>query len=232
MKVSEFMRVDVVTAGPDMNVADVASQMIRSQVSGMPVVDGSNKIVGVVTEGDLLRRAESGTEHHRPRWLQIFIGSAGLADEYIKSHALKVKDVMTSDVVAINSDESLDTAVDLMEKRRIKRLPVTKDGKLIGILSRADVLAAFVYKARVAKPSAAKDGDIRAAILDAFEKENWLRGDRLSVVVRNGAVELYGTVISESERKALVVMAERTNGVKAVSDKLTYVDPIALTPVM
>ena len=227
MKVSEFMRVDVVTARPDMNVADVASQMIRSHVSGMPVVDGANKIIGVVTEGDLLRRAESGTERHRPRWLQIYIGSAGLADEYVKSHALKVKDVMTADVVAINSDDTLDAAVDLMEKRRIKRLPVIKDGKLIGILSRADVLAAFVYKARAAKPSAAKDGDIRRAILDAFEKENWLRGDRLVVVVRNGTVELYGTVMSENERKALVVMAEQINGVCLTSAPMEQTSLIA-----
>jgi len=230
MNVADFMRIDVVTARANMNVSDVASQMVRSHVSGMPVVDDEDNLIGIVSEGDLLRRAEAGTDRHRPRWLQVLMGSARLADEYVKSHALKVRDVMTTDVLTIDAADSLDVAVDLMERRRVKRLPVVSDGKLIGILSRADVLAAFVYKVRATKPSSATDGEIRQAILEAFEKEKWLRGDRLTVVVRDGDVELTGTIMSENERKAITVMAGSIEGVKGVIDKLTYVDPIAFTP--
>ena len=230
MNVADFMRIDIVTARPNMNVSDVASQMVRSHVSGMPVVDDEDNLIGIVSEGDLLRRAEAGTDRHRPRWIQILMGSARLADEYVKSHALKVKDVMTSNVVSVDAADSLDTAVDLMERHRVKRLPVVSDGKLIGILSRADVLAAYVYKVRATKPGSATDGEIRQAILEAFEKEKWLRGDRLTVVVREGEVELSGTIMSENERKALTVMAGGIEGVKSVTDNLTYVDPIAFTP--
>lgn len=230
MNVADFMRIDIVTARPNMNVSDVASQMVRSHVSGMPVVDDEDTLIGIVSEGDLLRRAEAGTDRHRPRWLQVLMGSARLADEYVKSHALKVKDVMTSTVVSIDAADSLDTAVDLMERHRVKRLPVVSDGKLIGILSRADVLAAYVYKVRATKPGSATDGEIRQAILEAFEKEKWLRGDRLTVVVREGEVELSGMIMSENERKALTVMAGSIDGVKRVTDNLTYVDPIAFTP--
>lgn len=232
MKVANFMRIDVVTARPNMNVSDVASQMVRSHVSGMPVVDDDDNIIGIVTEGDLLRRAEAGTDRHRPRWLQILMGPARLADEYVKSHALKVEDVMSTDIACVGPQDSLDSAVDLMERRGIKRVPVVSDRKLIGILSRADVLAAYVYKVRSTSSDGATDGEIRKNILDAFEKEKWLRGDRLAVVVRDGEVELTGTVMSENERKALAVMAGGIKGVKRVSDKLTYIDPIALTPAM
>ncbi len=230
MNVADFMRIDVVTARPNMKVVDVASQMVRSHVSGMPVVDENDNVIGIVSEGDLLRRAEAGTNHHRPRWLQFLMGSARLADEYVKSHGLKVKDVMTSNVATVDAADTLDTAVDLMEKRGVKRLPVVSDGKLIGILSRADVLAAFVYNVRASKTGGKSDGKIRQEILEAFEKEKWLRGDRLTVVVREGLVELSGIVISEKERKALIVMAENAEGVKGVSDKLTFVDLVTLTP--
>jgi CBS domain-containing protein len=232
MKVADFMRIDVVTARPNMNVSDVASQMVRSHISGMPVVDDDDTVIGIVTEGDLLRRAEVGTDHHRRRLLQFLMGPARLADEYVKSHARMVKDVMTADVALLDPQDSLDTAVDLMERRGIKRVPVVSDGKLIGILSRADVLAAYVYKVRSSNSSGATDGEIRKSILDAFEKEKWLRGDRLAVVVRDGEVELTGAVMSENERKALTVMASSIEGVRRVSDKLTYIDPIALTPAM
>lgn len=232
MKVADFMRIDVVTVHPNMNVSDVASQMVRSHVSGMPVVDDDDNVIGVVTEGDLLRRVEAGTDRHRPRWLQIVMGPARLADEYVKSHALKVKDVMTNDVASVGPHDTLDSAVDLLERRGIKRVPVVSDGKLIGILSRADVLAAYVYKVRSTSSSGATDGEIRKSVLEAFEKEKWLRGDRLAVVVRDGEVELTGAVMSENERKALTVMASTIKGVRGVSDKLTYIDPIALTPAM
>ena len=232
MNVADFMRIDVVVARPSMNVADVASQMVRSHVSGMPVVDENENVIGIVSEGDLLRRAEAGTDHHRPRWLQFLMGSSRLADEYVKSHGLKVKDVMTTDVATVDAADTLDTAVDYMERRGVKRLPVVSDGKLIGILSRADVLAAFVYNVRKESSDGKSDGEIRQAILDAFEKEKWLRGDRLTIVVRDGAVELSGVVMSENERKALLVMAEGVKGVRSVADNLTFVDPATLTPII
>ncbi len=232
MKVSDYMRIETITASADMKASDVASQMVRSHVSGMPVVDKSNKVVGIITEGDLLRRAEIETEHHRPRWLQFLLGSSRLAEDYVKSHARTVKDIMSKDVAVIDSNAPLDDAVEMMERRGVKRLPVVNGGTLVGIISRADILAAFVYKARSEKKESASDGEIRQAIISEFEKNKWLHGDRLSIVVRNGEVDISGTVMSESERKAFVTLAESAAGVKKVHDHLIYVDPIALTPMI
>ena len=138
MKAGEVMTRNVVSIGTDASVADMVKLMFDNRISGLPVVDDQGGLVGIVTEGDCLRRAEIGTERKRPRWLELLIGPGRLADEYIHTHSRKVAEVMTQSPITITEDTSLEEVVHLMESRRIKRLPVVRNGKVVGIVSRAN----------------------------------------------------------------------------------------------
>jgi CBS domain-containing protein len=135
MKASEIMTMGVHTVKPDVSVADAARLMIEQGISGLPVVDATGQVVGIVTEGDFLRRAETGTERRRPRWLEILVGPGRLASEYVRTHGRKVADIMTSEVVTASADTPVQEIVGVMEKHRIKRVPVVKEGAVVGIVS-------------------------------------------------------------------------------------------------
>src|SRR5262249_18475060 len=154
-----------------------------------PVVDDKGSLVGIVTEGDFLRRAETGTERKRPRWLEFFTRPGRLADEYVQSHGRKVSEVMTPDPVTVAEDTSMEEIVRLMEGRRIKRLPVLRAGKVVGIVSRANLLHALAAVGREAPPSQKDDQTIRARILANLAKQPWAPRNLIDVTVRNGAVE-------------------------------------------
>ena len=143
MKAGEVMTRNVVSIGTDASVADMVKLMFDNRISGLPVVDDQGGLVGIVTEGDCLRRAEIGTERKRPRWLELLIGPGRLADEYIHTHSRKVAEVMTQSPITITEDTSLEEVVHLMESRRIKRLPVVRNGKVVGIVSRANLVHAL-----------------------------------------------------------------------------------------
>jgi CBS domain-containing protein len=225
MKVSEVMTHRVVTVGSTATVADAATLMLKHGISGLPVVDRKGALVGMVTEGDLLRRSESGTERHRPRWLEFILGPGRLAKEYVGSHGRKVAEVMTKEVATIGENANLDKVVELMERRRIKRLPVMRGGKVVGIVSRANLLHGL---AGMAPPvGGADDATIRKRLMAELAKQPWAPRASTNIVVRNGVVHFWGAIFDDRERGALKVAAENLPGVKAVKDHMVWVEPMS-----
>jgi CBS-domain-containing membrane protein len=199
--------------------------MLQKRVSGLPVIDADGNLAGIVTEGDLLRRAETGTERKRPRWLEFVLGPGRLADEYVRTHGRKVAEIMTVEPQTISEDTPLDEIVRCMEKHRVKRLPVVRDRQVVGIVSRANLLHALASLAPAAPRPAPGDFDIRQRLMTELDRQKWTPLAALNVVVRNGIVELWGTITDERERQALIVLAENIAGVKAVRDHLAWVEP-------
>jgi CBS domain-containing protein len=227
MNASDVMTRNVATVESRASVAEAIGLMLDKQVSGLPVVDDAGKVVGILSEGDLLRRSETGTERHRPRWLEILMGPGRMAGEYVRTHGRKVEEIMTREVVSVTEETPLDEVVQLMERRRIKRVPVINGGSLVGIISRADLLRAL---ARALEPKPAQptsDDAIRERILAELAKAAWVPREGLTITVTNGVVDLNGVILDENEREALRVAAENVPGVKAVEDRLVWVEPVS-----
>jgi CBS domain-containing protein len=228
MKVSDIMTHPVITVTPETTVGAAAELMLGHHVSGLPVVNAAGEVVGIVTEGDLLRRAETGTERRRARWLEFLIAPGRLASEYAHANGRQVGEVMTDTVVTVGPHDAVADLIDLLERRRIKRVPVIDRGMLVGIVSRANLVRALIRNLpRDAGLDGVPDREIRDRILAEIAKQPW--GPRASVEVRveNGVVELHGTVIDDRERPALRVLAENVPGVKEVRDHLTWVEPLS-----
>lgn len=225
MKAKDVMTTNVVCVSPQATVLHAVRIMLQRNVSGLPVVADSGQLVGMITEGDLLRRAETGTEKHRSRWLEFLLGPGRLATDYVHTHGRKIEAIMTPDPVTVTEDTPLEELVRTMEKRRIKRVPVVLDGKVVGIISRANLLHALAGVARDIKTGGATDAEIRASILAELNKESWAPVGALDVSVHQGVVELWGTIMDDRMRPALIVVAENVPGVKEVRDHLAWVDP-------
>jgi len=223
MKAHDVMTWGTITVEPEASVARAVRLMLQNKISGLPVVDDKGQLVGMVTEGDFLRRGELGTQRQRPRWLEFLLGPGRLAAEYVQSSGQKVGEIMTPDPKTITPETPLDEVVSLMERHRIKRLPVVQDGKLVGIVSRANLLHALASVAREVKAPAGDDAAIREQILGECARQRW--APHVNVVVRDGAVGLWGVITDERERQALIVAAENVRGVKAVHDHLAWVEP-------
>jgi CBS domain-containing protein len=206
-------------------IADAAGLMLQHRISGLPVVDEKGQLLGIVTEGDLLRRAETGTERRHKPWLELLLGPGRLAEEYVDAHAQFVSEVMTRDVVSVTPQSPLPEVVRLMERRNVKRLPVLEAGKLVGIISRANLVRALLNN--LPEPAERSDAEIRDSILAEMAKQPW--GSRASVAVQvmAGVVELTGAITDERERIALRVLAEGIPGVKAVRDRVVWVEPMS-----
>ncbi len=229
MKASDVMTRNVVTVARETPVAQAIRLMLDNNVSGLPVLDDTGKVVGILTEGDLLRRSETGTEKHRPRWLEILMGPGRMAGEYVRAHGRKVEEIMTSDLVSVTRETPLDEMVRLMERRRIKRLPVLDDNVLVGIVSRADLLRSLLHALEAQHSEARRDDEIREQILAELAKAAWVPRDGLSISVKDGVVDLNGVILDEKEREALRVVAENAPGVKAVEDHLVWIEPMSGT---
>jgi CBS domain-containing protein len=226
MKAKDVMTTHVVTISTGASAAQAAELMLQHRISGLPVVDRNGNVVGIVTEGDFLRRAELGTERQRPRWLEFLAGPGRLAAEYSRASGRKVDDVMTSDVRTIDEEVELSEVVRMMESYQIKRLPVVRDGKLVGIVSRANLLHALSSLARNAGEAPEPDDyRIRKHILSEFDRLPWAPRAMLNVVVNDGIVELWGSILDERQRQALIIVVENAPGVKAVHDRLVWLDP-------
>jgi CBS domain-containing protein len=217
MSAHEIMTRDVISIGPLTSILDAANLMLRAHVSGLPVLDESGALVGVVSQSDFLRRSEIGTQRERPVWLQFLIGSSGLAADFVRERGRKVQDVMTRDPVTVQEDTSLDELVRLMEKHHVHRLPVMRDKTLVGIVTRSNLLRAVATMAGEVPSPTLDDDQIREHLIGTISAKAW-RPDSLQVTVRNGVVHLYGVVLDENSRQASVVAAENTAGVKEVHD--------------
>lgn len=236
MKAADVMTRKVIALAPDTLVHKVAETMIEHRISGAPVVDAGRRVIGILTEGDLVRRSEIGTERRRPWWLELLTDDSGRAAEYVKSRGLKAADVMTRSVISVTPRTPLREIADMMEKWTIKRVPVVSGGKLVGIVSRHDLLRALAgtkLAAAAAKSKSAKgarpkrdDTTIRDYLRRQTETESWTDAATVNFVVENGTVELFGAVRSEAQRDALRIMAESAPGVRAVKNRLTVMPNI------
>ncbi|HXT78961.1 MAG TPA: CBS domain-containing protein [Acetobacteraceae bacterium] len=225
MIVADVMTRHVISVAPDASVEEAARLMLSRGISGLFVVDKAGELAGIVTEGDLLRRDELGTQRHRPWWLSMLVSPGRQAADFTRTHGRHVSDVMTEEVVSVPADARLEDVVETMERHRIKRVPVTADGRVVGVVSRSDLLRALVGRAREDSPTATDDRSLRASILDALEKQSWAPMTTLNVTVTAGVVDLWGSISQEQERRAICIVAENTPGVKSVRDHLVYVEP-------
>ena len=225
MKAQDVMTRDVITIDPDSTVLQAARLMLQHHVSGLPVVDGNGNLVGVLSEGDFLRRRETKTERRRSRWLEFLMGPGRIAAEYSHSHGSKVSEVMSTDVQSVEQDTALEDIVELMERKRIKRVPVLCGGQLVGIVTRSNPMHAMVSLARMAQPASKDDAAIREKLLAEMQHEKWAPLATVDIVVHEGMVELWGVIVDERQRTALKVAAENIPGVKAVIDHLVWVEP-------
>ena len=223
MKAHDVMTWGAITVEPNASVTRAVRLMLQNKISGLPVVDANGQLVGMVTEGDFLRRGELGTQRQRPRWLEFLLGPGRLAAEYVQSSGQKVAQVMTPEPKTITPETPLEEVVRLMERHRVKRLPVVQDGKLVGIVSRANLLHALASVAHEVKAPAANDATIREQILTECARQRW--APHVDVVVRDGVVSLWGVITDERERQAFIVAAENVPGVKAVHDHLAWIEP-------
>src|SRR5215475_13461502 len=161
MKASDIMTPGVISADPDATVLQAARHMLQHHISGLPVIDKTGKLVGILSEGDFLRRRETGTDKKRSRWLEFLMGPGSMAAEYTRTHGSRIADVMTTKVQTVDEDAPLEQIVELMEKYRIKRVPVLRGDKVVGIVTRANLMHAMVSLARVGTKAAKDDATIR-----------------------------------------------------------------------
>jgi CBS domain-containing protein len=220
MRAADIMTTRVVTVRADAHVSEVARLMSENGISAVPVVDADQNVIGIVSEGDLLRRGETGTERRRGRWLRAFAEPETLANEYLKAHGRRAAQVMTRDVVTVDIDMPVAAIVDLLERHGIKRVPVVRDGKLAGIVSRANLVRALVAAPAARPEIAADDGAIQAQLADELARTGFANVRDVNVIVSEGTVHLWGHYGSATERKAINVAAEGIPGVRAVVDHL------------
>jgi CBS domain-containing protein len=224
IRVRDVMTREVISVAPNQSVLEAAQRMLQNRISGLPVINADGKLVGIVTEGDFLRRGEIGTQRQRPRWLEFLVGPGRMASEYVHASGRRVEEVMTPDPYTVTEDDSLQAVVELMERRRVKRLPVLRDGRVVGIVSRANIMNACIEFAHY-PPGPTDDATIRERVIAALAGVSWAPdGD---VKVHDGVVELSGIITDERERKACIVAVENAGGVKAVHDHMVWVEPMS-----
>jgi CBS domain-containing protein len=231
MDVSALMTRKVVTVPPDMPVATVAALLVDRRLSAVPVVDSEQHVLGIVSEGDLMRRPETGTERHRSWFARLFAAPETAAEQFVKSHGLKAKDVMTAPAITIAPDASIADAAELMERARVKRIAVTVENRLVGIIARADLVRALAT-AQPAIAANVNDHDIRERLEDALERERWVPFGDIYVTVLEQTVHLWGTVRSAAQMEAIEVLARGTPGVRSVKNHLTITPSAVRGPLL
>jgi CBS domain-containing protein len=227
MKASDVMSSRVVSIAPEATVLEAIELMLENRISGLPVIDRAGALVGIVTEGDFLRRAETGTERKRPRWLEFLLGPNSLAKDYVRSHGRKVEEVMTRELITASEDMPLAEVVRIMERKRVKRLPVMRGREIVGIVSRANLLHALATMSRNLPDLAKSDAEIRQRVMDEVEKQPWTPIALIDIIVKDGVVELWGSITEAQQGDALKVCAENVPGVKAVVSHLSWIEPMS-----
>ena len=221
MRAMDVMTSKVITVDENASVITVAKLLAERGISAVPVVDSENRVIGMVSEGDLLHRAETGTERRQSWWLEMMASTNRLAGDYIKSHSGNVKDVMTRDVLSVTETTSVADIAILLETNRIKRVPVLRDGKLVGIVSRANLVRALAMT--VNEPTSSTEADdrtIRDNLLAELKAQRWAEVAPANITVKDGVVHWWSSYLSEQEKRALVVAAENIPGVRRVEDHL------------
>lgn len=221
MKAQDIMTRDVITVGPDKSVKDIAALMVEKHVSGIPVVGDNGAIIGIVSQSDLLHRAEVGTQRKHKWWFRLFADSNALANEFVKTHGHKAHDIMTRYVVSVREDAELRDVADILDKHRIKRVPVVKEGRLVGLVTRGDLVRALTL-AQVSKPAQKVDNAaLHKALQARIQKQPWINKTYINLTANDGKVEMWGFVESAEQHRALRLLVEETAGVTKVDDKIT-----------
>jgi CBS domain-containing protein len=216
----------VITVGIAASIVEAANIMLEKHVSGLPVIDETGKLVGIVSQGDFIRRAEIGTQRKRGRWLKALLGPGKAASDFVREQGRKVGEIMTLDPFTVTEDAALSDIVLLMERHRVKRLPVLRGDQRVGIVTRSNLLQAVAELARDVPDPTADDDHIRNHVITSIEKADWAPFG-LGVIVRNGNVHLSGVITNEQSRQAAIVAAENVSGVKKVHDHLCWVEPMS-----
>ncbi|THD71869.1 MAG: CBS domain-containing protein [Bradyrhizobium sp.] len=224
MRAHQIMTRKVISVKPDTSIADAANTMLQQHISGLPVVDDAGKLVGIISEGDFIRRAEIATGRKRGRWLKILVGPGRAATDFVHEQGRKVSEIMSPEPLTVTEDVTLEEIVKAMEKNHVKRLPVLRGDRLVGIVTRANLLQAVADLARNVPDPTADDDRIRNRVFAAIEKNDW-GPIALSVTVRDGIVHLSGVILDERSRQAAIVAAENVSGVMKVHDHLCWFEP-------
>jgi CBS domain-containing protein len=224
MKVSQVMTKHVISIQPEATIVQAIKLMLNNRLSGLPVIDRRGRLVGIITEGDFLHRREISTELKRNVWLDAFLGAEQSAHDYVRAHGIKVAELMTRQPITVDEDTSLDRVVHLMERHRIKRLPVVRKGKVVGIISRANLMRALASIHRSTYKTSRNDQEIRKRIVAGIDKQNWAYGADIMVLVRDGIVDLCGTLSDPSQRAALKALVREKSGVRKLYDHLRLKD--------
>jgi CBS domain-containing protein len=219
MRAQDAMTKDVITVGTNATVGEIASLLVRHRISAVPVVSEDGRLIGIVSQTDLVHRSETGTEKRRKWWLEVFADAETKAREYIKSHGLKAQDVMTRVIISVSKEASLAEVADVLDSHRIRQVPVMDGGKLVGMISRADLVRKLA-EVKVAPATRSENGALQKAIWDQINAQPWLESAYLNLAVRDGVVELYGAVNSNEQRHALRVLVEGVSGVQKVEDNV------------
>jgi CBS domain-containing protein len=220
MQATDVMVRNVVTVRPDTAVAEAVRKLVDHDISALPVVNDEGHIVGIISEADLMHRTEIATEHRRRRWTESLVGASTLAEEFARSHGSRVSEVMTRDVITVREDTAISEIASLLERNRIKRVPAVRDGRVVGIVSRANLIQALASVVGRGEMAESTDQWIREELLSRLEEQPWTDfGDR-NITVHDGIVHIWGRVGSEAERTALVALAEQVSGVARVPDEM------------
>jgi CBS domain-containing protein len=220
MKAHEAMTKDVITVGPNTAVREIAALLVQHRISAVPVVSEDGRVMGIVSQTDLGHRSETGTEKRRKWWLELFADANVQAREFIKSHGQVAQDIMTRFVVSVSKDAQLSEVAEILDTHRIRQVPVMHDGKLVGMISRADLvrkLAEATITASAAKP---ENGVLQKAIWERIKAERWLDSALVNISVQDGVVELWGAVGTDEQRRALRILVEGVSGVQRVKDNV------------
>lgn len=228
MQAKAIMSTPVVTVRPGASIADAAELMLARKIGCLPVVRDDGTVAGIISEGDFLRRVELGTQRPRARWLEFLVGPGNIADEYVRANGRQVDQVMTPDVFSAAPSASLAEIVGLMIENNIKNVPIIQAGKLVGIVTRTDLLRALLRVLPKSGATTADDESIRKSVLAELQGQAWSGGDLIGVSVDRGTVELSGAIFDERQRKAAVVAAENVAGVNSVKDSLFCVGPLSV----
>lgn len=219
MRAADVMVTRVISVAPDTSVQEAAEIMLANRISGVPVLGDHGGLVGIVSEGDLMRRTETATEHRRSWWLKAMTSAETLVGEFVKSHGCKVSDVMTRNVATARPDTPLAEIAALLEQKMIKRVPIVDDSKVVGILSRANLVQALAsLRSRLHGATTVDDRRIREMVIAELQAQPWAEPWPLNIVVHDGSVELWGLVDSEAVKRAIGVVVEEVEGIRAVSN--------------
>jgi len=232
MNAADIMTPDVITVAPETPLVDVVALMLEHRISGVPVMD-QDTLAGIISEGDLVRRIELGTQPRRSHLLEAFASSTALAGEYARTHGRKASEVMTADVITVEDTTPISVIAQMLETHRIKRVPVLREGRLVGIVSRANLLRALAARLQAVPEPLPNDRRIRMTVFNELMSQKWGgRVAQLDISVQDGVVTLWGIVSSEEQRMAVRVAAENVPGVTRVEDKLENVmDSGTLVPI-